>query len=195
MGEHTQGHNVFNNDIKYSEDERHEPIWNDCYIKAFSGMAFHYKSSAGKSQSQQLGMDRFIHFSSGKTIIIDEKMRRIKYNDILLEYRSNKERRTPGWMNKDLHIDYIAYGFETTGEVYLLPWIQLKTAWAKNGIRWLKLYGPTEAKNYNKQGEYLYTTLSVAVPIDILISAIQGEMIINTDYFCKSKKEIAVLKG
>jgi len=165
--------NDFNADLKYGELASHETFWEDIYKIAFPDMAFSVLSTAGKSQSQNLGIDRIIHLKSGKTLYIDEKKRRTKYNDILLEYRSNDKKNTAGWMFKQLHIDYLSYAFMPTREVYLFDWQTLRRVWLDNGKQWKEKYGLRVAKNKG------YNTLSVPVPITVLLEKMNNALVIK----------------
>ena len=51
----------------------------------------------------------------------DEKVRAEDWPDILLEQWSDEDRRAPGWVQKPLACDYIAYSFAPSGVCYLLP--------------------------------------------------------------------------
>ncbi len=166
--------NNFQEQLAYSESASDEPFWGEVYKKAFPDMACHILNTAGKSQSQNLGIDRIIHLKSGKTILVDEKKRKTKWNDILLEYKSNSTKSTnDGWMNKQLHIDYLAYAFMSTKEVYLLDWQTLRRAWLSNGVEWVKKYGTKYADNKH------YKTLSVPVPIDVLLKEVSNANVIK----------------
>ena len=88
----------------------------------------------------------------------------------MLEYVSNDQKNTPGWVEKDLFADYICYAFIPSGKAYLLPVIQLQAAWLKNKTEWLEKYGTKSADNK------FYHTLNCPVPTDVLFSQI-GSML------------------
>jgi hypothetical protein len=127
----------------------------------------------GDTQSQRLGIDRLILLSSGRVLAIDEKKREQDYNDILLEYLSNDSTGAPGWIEKELQIDYLAYAFMPSKRVYLFPWDMLRRAWLHYKADWLKKYQIPPARNKG------YCTHSVAVPIVELHSAVKTAMIIQ----------------
>jgi len=166
--------NNFSEDLLFSEQSSDEDFWAEIYKQAFPDMAFHVLNTAGKSQSQNLGIDRIIHLKSGRTLYIDEKKRRTTYGDILLEYKSNgNEKENNGWINKHLHIDYIAYAFMDTKTVYLLDWQMLRKVWLENGIDWSKRCKKVAAKNNT------YTTYSLAIPTEELMEKMGKSVIVK----------------
>jgi hypothetical protein len=153
--------NDFRKDLAFSENASNESFWQDIYEVAFPSMVCAVACS-GDTASQRLGIDRLVHLSSGRTLRIDEKVRRVVYEDILIEYLSNDVTGAPGWIEKELQIDYLAYAFLPTETVYLLPWDLLRRAWRRNKNNWLNKYKTIRAQNPG------YVTLSVAVPIRTL---------------------------
>lgn len=166
--------NDFTKDLGFSLDASDEPFWDAVYRKAFPSMLFH-APTVGKSQAQYLGIDRVITLSSGKTLYIDEKKRRGVYPDILLEYVSVDRTGAPGWIEKDLQIDYLAYAFMPTQRVYLFPWEMLRRAWRQWGETWRKEFPSVSAQNNG------YKTYSVAVPIGKLRQAVSTACVIQLD--------------
>jgi len=158
--------------LSYSESPEHEPFWQAVYQKAFPNLIF-AQSCKGKCQGQYAGIDRVIQLKSGQTIKIDEKMRPEDYPDILLEYISNDKLQTSGWIEDDLLIDFLAYAFSPSKRCYLLPWQSLKRVWNHFKNDWIKNYPRIEAKNPG------YKTISVAIPIPILLNEIKNSMIIK----------------
>ncbi len=164
--------NDFSADLRFSQQSSDETFWDAVYRKAFPDLVCHM-TTVGKSQAQHLGIDRVITLASGKTLYIDEKKRRGSWSDILLEYVSADTTRSPGWMEKQLQIDYLAYAFMDTQRVYLYPWQLLRRAWLHYKDQWLSQYKTIEAVNRN------YKTLSVAVPITELRRAVAKSMIVQ----------------
>jgi len=120
--------------------------------------------------------DRSIILDNSKQLLIDEKVRgrnRITgkvYDDIALEYLSDRDRKQPGWVCKPLLADYIAYAIAPLGKCYLMPVVQLQMAWAKHKDMWLHNHRTIEAKN-----EYFgrrWVTLSCCIPPKIIFPAI-----------------------
>ena len=130
--------------------------------------------------AQRGGIDRVLVLGSGKTLQVDEKVRSKDYDDILLEYWSDVGRQSLGWVAKDLSCDFIAYAFVPSQRCFLLPFPILRRAWHSFGKEWIRcgeqgLHGfrKVEADNGN------YTTVSVAVPVDLLMSALSDSMIVT----------------
>lgn len=164
--------NDFTECLEQSHAASELPFWGACYHSAFPTMiAMHNHRHDG--QHQRAGIDRSIVLFNGKVIYIDEKVRgRNKithrvYEDILLEEISDKERNTPGWIVKPLMCDYIAYAIAPLGKCYLLPVIQLQTAWLTHSSLWKQeAKYPREAKNNG------WTTVNWPVSVPTLFRAI-----------------------
>lgn len=128
--------------------------------------------------AQRGGIDRVITLSSGKTVSVDEKVRSKAYPDILWEFWSDYLKKVKGWCAKDQACDYIAYAFIPTQVCYVLPALQMRKAWQLHGAEWVnnarsgvKGFRIVDADNGT------YTTRSVAVPIDVSLSAIRDALI------------------
>ena len=163
----------FDDSLQVSHNASDEPVWEAIYRKAFpdfSAMVDHRKNG----DWQKLGIDRSVIFHSSKRILIDEKVRRKDYGDILLEYMSIKESNIPGWVCKPLLADYIAYCIIPTRVVYLLPVTQLQAAWQNYGETWKASYGKCKTSSERKGKRW--TTQFCPVPVDVLFSAI-GSML------------------
>lgn len=164
--------NDFRLDLAYSQVSSEEDFWQAVYRKAFPNLV-NQMACPGDHESQRMGIDRIILLSNGMTIKIDEKKRRTEYKDILLEFLSNDKTGALGWVEKNLAINYIAYAFMESRRVYLLDWQMLKRVWLKFGDEWKRTYKIVKAPNSQ------YTTHSVAVPIDVLLSKIKSATIID----------------
>jgi hypothetical protein len=147
------------------------PFWETCYAAAFPTMlAMHDHRQDGLHQRQ--GVDRSIVLRNGKTLWVDEKVRgRNKitgrvYEDIALEEWSSLETRNPGWVLKPLFADYIAYAIAPLGRCYLLPVLQLQSAWLVHGEIWKQTAPRILAQNNG------YQTLSWGVSPKVLFPAI-----------------------
>ena len=162
----------FKRDLAYSEMSSEESFWHDIYKKAFPDMV-NCMLGAGDTASQRMGIDRVLLLSSGATITIDEKKRRNVYADFCLEYISVDRTNAPGWMEKELTIDYLAYAFMPLKTAYILPWSLLKRSWNRYKNEWIRDYPRIEAQNAT------YKTISVAVPIHIVLDTIKNAMIIK----------------
>ena len=155
----------FKKQLEYSEKASDERFWGEIYHKAFPNMVNCMLGSAD-SESQRMGIDRIILLANGAVLKIDEKKRDAVYNDILLEYVSVDTTKAPGWMEKDLSIDYLAYAFMPTKTVYLFSWPVLRRAWLHYRKKWIVNFRRVEALNNG------YKTISVAVPINVLQQSI-----------------------
>ena len=162
--------NEFVADLAYSNDD--ELFWDSVYRKAFPNLVCH-KMADGDHPTQRQGIDRILLLSNGRTLYVDEKKRRRDREDILLEYCSNDRTGAPGWIEKDLAIDYMAYAFMPSRRVYLYPWQMLRRVWIAFGEQWKKECDIIPAPNNG------YTTYSVAVNIPILNSAVRRAMVIE----------------
>lgn len=146
--------------------------WPAVYKAAFPNMVSIQKITSD-GWAQRGGIDRIVILRSGKTLTVDEKVRAKSYDDILLERWSNTERKSPGWIQQALACDYIAYAIIPTKTCYMLPFQQLRVAWIRNGREWIVKY--PEIKAVNKG----YVTTSVAVPVGVLMGAIQDAMTVS----------------
>jgi len=176
MGGQYGGIKVSQHNFKDSLARSHEAedlaIWGEVYHKAFPTMqAMINHRQDGDHQRQ--GIDRSIILRNSKQITVDEKIRFKPYNDILLEVWSDKDRKVPGWVAKDLLCDYIAYAVAPLGVCYLLPVPQLREAWQRNGARWWRDYFKPEADNGN------WITQSVVVPAAELMAEIQASLTVK----------------
>ena len=102
----------FKERLDYSLQASHEPFWDAVYEKAFPTMTS--LMTVSDMDKQRLGIDRVIFLRNGKEILVDEKKREQVWPDILLEYISVDTTGAPGWIEKDLAIDYISYSFIPT---------------------------------------------------------------------------------
>jgi hypothetical protein len=172
--------NDFDDDLKFSHSCEDLPCWEQIYRAAFPTMLT-MTSHRQDGDHQRLGVDRTIVLANSKTIKIDEKARRENYGDIALEFISNDKKKTPGWVEKDLLCDYIAYAIMPVGIAYLLPVLQLQLAWSEKKEEWLaKAENPKEKKfKICKARNYGYTTHSLALPVEILFPAIGAAFRVN----------------
>ena len=165
--------NDFNQDLAYSLQASTASFWDRVYQKACVDLS--HTELCTDLFWQKQGVDRVVHLTSGRKLHVDEKCRRRVYSDILLETVSNDATGAPGWIEKDLNIDYLAYAFMPVARVYLFPWDMLRRAWRHFGKQWQQQYGTVEAYNVG------YTTYSVPVPIKVLRSAVQRATIIQLE--------------
>lgn len=168
----------FARSLALSHEHEDAPWWPEVYARAFPG---HLSAVSIRQDGwgQRGGIDRAITLKSGKTVWIDEKVRLKDWPDIALERWSDRERKRPGWIQKDLACDFIAYAFVPSQRCYLLPFQTLRRAWLLEGRRWC------EMAEENSSGFHIilaenegYVTESVAVPIEVLLASIRQSMVI-----------------
>lgn len=162
----------FQESLARSHEQADAPWWRQVYLRAFPTL----ESSVcvrNDGWAQRGGIDRVLTLGCGRTIKVDEKVREQDWPDILLEYWSDVERKVPGWVAKDLACDFIAYAFVPSQTCYLLPTLTLRRAWQLNGADWVNQYKRVEADN----GRYI--TVSVPVPIRILMAALSDAMVVS----------------
>jgi hypothetical protein len=164
VGEHT-----FADSLAISEAYSDASWWLDVYRRAMPRLAS-VVSVREDGWAQRGGIDRLLTLSCGRTFTVDEKIRTCDWPDILLEQWSDEERRVPGWIQKPLACDFIAYAFAPSGTCYLLPVVPLQRAWRQHGREWLERYGTRRAQNPG------YVSVGVPVPRDVLLTAIAQAM-------------------
>jgi hypothetical protein len=146
--------------------------WEPVYREAFSN----FKMMIDQRQDgwhQRAGIDRQVILNDSTVLKIDEKADEAGTRNIFLEYWSDRDRKVPGWVAKDLSCDYIAYALIATQRCYLLPFHTLRRAWRLNRRHWVDTYG---AKHIANEG---YWTVGVPVPIPVLFPALTDAMTIQ----------------
>jgi len=171
--------NDFKEDLEFSNSHEMSSWWDDCYRKAFPTMSA-CVSIRSDGWAQRGGIDRRIVLSCGRTITIDEKVRRKDYGDVLLEIWSDLEKKTPGWAIKPLACDYIAYAISPINKCYLFPTLNLQIAlqnnkndWHQFSIKEMNGFSYKDAKNNG------WITRNMSVPTEILLDAIKNSIIIE----------------
>lgn len=169
----------FATSLALSHEHEEAPWWAEIYARAFPG---HLSAVSVRNDgwAQRGGIDRVVTLRSGKTVTIDEKVRLQEWPDIALERWSDRKRKTPGWVQKDLACDFIAYAFVPSQKCYLLPFLTLRRAWVLEGRNWCDLAesdrGGFRVVLAENDG---YVTESIAVPIEILLATIRQAMVIQ----------------
>lgn len=162
----------FKTSLAKSMEYSDAPWWLEVYRSAFPNLAS-CVCVRDDGWAQRGGIDRVLTLKTGLTITVDEKVREKDWPDILLERWSDEARKTPGWAQKDLACDFIAYAFVPSRTCYLLPTLGLQRAWRQNGKDWIAQYPEIRADNRT------YVTVSVAVPIQTLLNAISDATVIR----------------
>lgn len=148
------------------------PWWVDVYRSAFPGLASAV-AVPDDGWAQRGGIDRVLTLNSGRVVYIDEKVRERDWPDILLERWSDEAAKTPGWVQKPLACEFIAYAFVPSQTCYLLPAQTLQRAWRVHGRNWIDTYREVRADNGR------YVTVSVPVPIPTLMTALSDAMTVR----------------
>jgi len=162
----------FQRSLALSNSYADAPWWIEMYRRAFPSLQSAV-SVRSDGWAQRGGIDRVLTLGCGRTVTIDEKIRLQEWPDILLEQWSDEERRVPGWVQKPLACDVIAYAFAQSERCYLLPTMLLQRAWRLNGRQWIDRFGQRRARNVG------YVSTSVPVPIATLMAAISDAMLIG----------------
>ena len=121
--------------------------------------------------TQYLGIDKLLYIDGVENPLrIEEKYRTEWYHDIALEYISNSSTNNPGWMEKYTLCDYLFYAVLPKSYLIWLYWPHLKWLWELHKHEWIP-YGIQEVKGFKYIVAFNkgYTTLSVGVPIELLV--------------------------
>jgi hypothetical protein len=162
---------AFSESLALSERYSEADWWLKLYRRAFPRL----RSAVSVREdgwAQRGGVDRVLTLACGRTYTVDEKIRTADWPDILLEQWSDEQRRKPGWVQKPLACDFIAYAYAPSGICFLLPVAPLQRAWRQHGRSWLKLYGTRRAANPG------YVSVNVPVPRGVLVHAMAEAMML-----------------
>jgi len=166
-------------------------MWQQLYSDAFV-LYVADEVTPTDSAEQACGIDRWILLENGERIPVEEKVRHPRkdgriFTDVALEVWSSvsvkargprlpwEGRGTPGWIQKKLDCEYLVYVnlMDPMNRIaYLFIWRDLQHAWRVNRKAWAATYGEKETPpNYSKQGELIYHTINVSVPVHVLEGA------------------------
>lgn len=169
----------FEDSLRWSEEYVDAPWWDVVYRQAFADFAS-MAVAERDTWGQKSGIDRVITLTSGKTLTVDEKVRKEDWGDFCLEVWSDERRRIPSWLTKGQATDYLAYAFVPSRRCFLLPFLALQRAWRERGQAWTARaeqgvcgYRIVRAPNRG------YVTLSVAVPIKEVMTAIAVSSVVR----------------
>lgn len=168
-GETSMAIHNFSADLKFSHEPSAGEFWTAAYTKFFPEFSARFDVPKF-SLAQRRGVDVIVYLGTDQFRRIDEKLRRDSYPDILLEHTSNTKTKTKGWMDKEMWIDYLAYGVLPDRKAYLFPWDLLQRAWRANREKWMHDYKDVPAQNEG------YVTLSTPVPYRVLFAALIAAM-------------------
>lgn len=171
---------TFADSLALSDGYRDAPWWRTVYERAFGPLAGMAVVDDGGRWGQQSGIDRIVTLPSSRVVTVDEKVRTRAWPDFCLERWSDKGRKIPGWIQKPLACDYIAYAFVETQVCYLLPTLDLQRAWRLYGPEWIDAAEAQTAGFRLVHAENRrYVTECVAVPIDVVLSAIRSGCLVS----------------
>lgn len=162
----------FEERLAWSQRGGDEPFWDAAYRQFFPNLVSH-TPCCGDVASQRMGIDRLVMLGNGQALRIDEKKRSREYGDFLIEYLSNDRTGAPGWIAKDLFIDFLAYAFLPSRMVYFFPWLPLRRAWSRHGKEWIA-QGERRENGFRLAvaSNRSYRTHSVCVPRAVLYRAV-----------------------
>lgn len=174
-----QAHN-FQAQLDASNDARLLPFWEATYRAAFPDFRC-MVDNVRDNGAQRCGVDRLVVLKSTQVLRIDEKARLKKdYGDLLIEIVSNDRTQAPGWIEKDLTIDFLAYGVVPSKRCYLFPWPTLRAAWVKHGDEWKRAAKADEdGFRVIKAQNQGYRTWSIAVPMCLAQEAIKECLVVD----------------
>lgn len=180
----------FETSLRNGQKNDEAPFWGSIYRARFHNYRSHTttrricdegKISLAMYQKFQMdGIDHIITLTNGIDLTADAKNRETRYGgDIGLEYISSDRGRfewhdrperhthncTPGWIEKDLTVDYLAYAFVPDRHAFVFDFRTLREAWLRYGDAWIAKYQVSPAQNRG------YKTWSVYVPTDVLTAA------------------------
>ena len=169
----------FQTSLARSKAYEDAPWWGEVYRRAFPDLQASV-SVRNDGWAQRGGIDRVLTLGSGRTVTVDEKVREKDWGDFALERWSDRERRVPGWIQKPLACDFIAYAFVPSQTCYLLPFLSLKRAWTLHGRHWIE---NAEAERFGYKiavaPNRTYSTECVCVPRDDLFTALTDAMSVS----------------
>jgi len=162
----------FQEDLAFSESPEVEAFIQTCCEHFFPDKVLCQRCT-GNTAGQHLGHDRVVYLSTGKVILIDEKIDATDNPNFAMEYIANDRAKGHsaglGWIEKPMQIDYVLYVFlQYPRKAYLLPWEILRASWEKNKAKWLESYGSRSI--YNELGRY--SSMICPVPRLILLESL-----------------------
>lgn len=133
--------------------------------------------SVEEKQLQFNGVDKIIRTTDGKIIKLEEKIRRITRNDILVELIADtryylKKPRGLGWGLKPYTTNLLMYYFEDTDTGWIFSWEKFQKALLKNMPVWYDYaknnqYGFSFKYAYN----YNYKSMNIVIPNNAILNA------------------------
>ena len=154
----------FQKSLRASQTNEAMPYWKDIYKKIWPdfGCAVDILINGW---AQRAGYDTIITLHSGTVIKIEKKIDHTPHENFFLEYLVDGK---PGWIEKDLDCDFIAYAFQSRGECYMLPYQLLRLAWRMNREVWKEEHTMRPVNNGT------FKAIGAAVPVDRVLKAMMG---------------------
>lgn len=161
----------FGDDLARSITDASASWWLPFYRAAFPATAS--LRFAGRDE-QRRGYDRVLLSTHGVEIArVEEKVRERVWDDFVLEYWSDFDRRTRGWIAKDAEADWFAYFWKPSMRGFLIPFRSLRCAWRQHAREWVQKYDRVEARNER------WLTVSVAVPVPVVLAAVSHAVLVE----------------
>lgn len=154
----------FHADLAFSNSKN--DMWLRLYKQAFPDFKGIVRID-GDCVAQRQGIDCVIALANGNTVTVDEKLVRSDSDAFFIEWQAHG---MPGWAEKKLSCDYIAYGFAPSEKAFLFPYQQFKRAWAKHGASW---------KRANTRTVRETNTHGAIVPIDVMLDALREALVLQ----------------
>jgi len=189
----------FDRDLRFSQSPENEPMWEALYRRLFGDdLIGTVRVDATNNAWQKAGTDRLVVVGCGHCYTIDEKVRRSDWDDILLEFASVARKNGDGWevvkpgwaIDSQKGVDFVAYALPKKQRVYVLPFLFLRLAMQKNLDSWRRDSRVKVIEAFNSG----YVSLSLAIPLSMLIKAI-GEQMIHTISVLETPPAKALLSG
>jgi len=176
--------------LTYSHSQADQPWWEQVYRRAFPDFVA-MVDLRRDGWHQRAGRDRAVVLASGRTIYVDEKVRRKAYDDVAVEVWSTYPKNgrppyppvvgaEPGWARKPLDCDWLAYAFAPTRTCYLFPFLGVRAAFAAYGSKWIAA-ATTERDGFRwcVADNRRYDSISIAIPVATLRAAINDAMTVT----------------
>ncbi len=179
--------NYYGNDMQYADSQEIKMKADSLIREKLSFMGPIMRIDSIKDKNMQFaGIDKLILFSNGKTLKLEEKVRRKDYGDLLIEiiadnnfatYDHNTnvfestQPRGIGWGMKDYSSDLLFYFIETESKGFIFSWKKFQAIFKGYLPIWYKLalekkqgFSLKIAKNKG------YDTINIAVPKNVFFN-------------------------
>lgn len=145
--------------------------WRDFYRATLT----HYRGHEHVTDRtlQRQGIDHRVKAGDAE-LLIDCKVRSRRYPDVLLEIKHEHDdgRRTRGWARKPLRCHYLAYIYKSEACGLLISFHLMQRALSAHYAEWkAKATAEVDGFRWVPARNKTYTTVSIAVPTDVLLAA------------------------